>query len=49
MLALETAVEQPAAFNVTVDCQQNIPTSPPVTFHRPQIIATQVGAITRTP
>jgi hypothetical protein len=49
ILAVETVVEQPAAFNVTVDCQQNIPSAPPVTYHKPQIIATQVGDVARTP
>lgn len=49
ILAFETAIQMPAAYNVTVDCQQNIASAPPVTVHRPQLLATQVGDITRTP
>lgn len=49
VLVVETVVQQPAPFNVTVDCQQNLASSPAVTFHRPQIIATQVGDVARTP
>lgn len=48
-IATETAVQQTAPFNVTVDCSQDKDSSPAMVIIRPQIVATQVADVTTTP
>lgn len=48
-LIVETALTQASPFNVTVDCSQNLPSSPTVVLNRPQIVAIQVGGVVTTP
>ncbi|MBA3746457.1 MAG: hypothetical protein H0W96_03070 [Solirubrobacterales bacterium] len=48
-ITVETAVEQSAPFNVTVDCNQNSPSTPAVVLNRPQIMALQVVNVVTTP
>lgn len=48
-IAIETAVEQASPFNVTVDCNQSINSSPAVSIFRPQIIATELSDVVAAP
>lgn len=48
-IPIETAVQQPVPFNVTIDCYQDLNSSPAVVIARPQIIATQVADVVTTP
>lgn len=48
-LPIETAVQMPSAFNVTVDCRQSQGSTPAVQIIRPQIIATQVADVVVSP
>lgn len=49
VLPIETAVTRDAPFNVTVECLQNSPSSPPVVVNRPQIVAAQVSEVVTAP